>query len=188
MRLVGHHCCARGLLTSGFCKKIFLDYKNLNDIDTINEKLSSNSQREDDSIGLVNSLHKDTCDLIKKALVTLYIEKFTKEISNNNKIKDRMKRKLISKVEEIKNLVGLGLPTTCAYNIICRSILMETSSLSAFFIMFDFAMPLNHKRVHNFFGWSFLHCTALPILIFDNGRVHLSNEHAEEEDCLVIFV
>ena len=65
---------------------------------------------------------------------------------------------------------------------------METSSLSAFFIMFDFAMPLNHKRVHNFFGWSFLHCTALPILIFDNGRVHLSNEHAEEEeDCLVIF-
>ena len=53
--------------------------------------------------------------------------------------------------------------------------------------MFDFAMTLSHQRVHNFFGWTFVHCTALPILIFCDGSVHVSNDDVEDDDCIVVF-
>ena len=53
--------------------------------------------------------------------------------------------------------------------------------------MFDFAMTLSHKTVHNFFGWAFSHCTALPILIFCDGIVHVSNDGIEEKHCIIVF-
>ena len=60
--------------------------------------------------------------------------------------------------------------------------------LSAFFVMFDFAMSLTHKLVHNFFGWSFVHCTALPIIISVDGSVRISNDkNTDEDDCVVVF-
>ena len=48
--------------------------------------------------------------------------------------------------------------------------------------MFDFAMTLSHKTVHNFFCWAFVHCTALPMLIFHDGLVQLSNDDAADDD------
>ena len=64
MRLVGHHCCARQLLTSGICKEERSD----GDYDLAqagkNSKLT-NASREN-TLGYVNSLHYNTCDLIAK--------------------------------------------------------------------------------------------------------------------------
>ena len=48
-------------------------------------------------------------------------------------------------------------------------------------------MTLGHKSVHNFFGLSFVHCTALPILIFNYGAVSISNDNTEEEHSVVVF-
>ena len=97
------------------------------------------------------------------------------------------KLKVINKAKEIRSLVRIGLPTTCAYNIICDSSLQDTTSLSSHFIMFDFAMPLGNKKVHKFFPWTFFHWTALPILIFNDGRVHVSNDEAKAEHCAVVL-
>ena len=97
------------------------------------------------------------------------------------------KVQLIEKVKEINSLVGIGIPTTCAHNIICDSKLHSLASLSSYFIMFDFAMPLQHKTVHNFFAWAFVHCTALPLLIFHDGTVHVSNDGVEDEHCAVLL-
>ena len=167
MHLVGCHCCGRQLLTSGFYKEI--------------------RDGKGHTIGFVNSLHDDTCNLIKKNLVALYIRKFTEDINNCKKYYHSKKKKLIKKVKEINNLIGLGLPTTCAYNIISDVNLLKVARLSSLFVMFDFAMTLSHKTVHNFFGWAFSHCTALPILIFHDGIVHVSNDGVEEKHCIIVF-
>ena len=162
---MGQHCCGRQLLTSGFYKGI--------------------KEGEGHTIGFVNSLHEDTCNLIRKNLVSSYIENFSEDI---NKCKIFiLRKKLIKKVLEISELIELGLPTTCAYNIISDVNLLEVACLSSFFVMFDFAMTLSHKTVHNFFGWAFLHCTALPILIFCDGTVHVSNDGAEDKHCIIVF-
>ena len=104
MRLVGHHCCARQLFTSGVCKP---------------------RDRTDDcdsnTLGYVNSLHYDSCDLIAKKLVPLFINKFCSDIMSLKKYPVSKKLKLIKKVREIRSLVGIGMPTTCAHNIICDS-------------------------------------------------------------------
>ena len=84
-------------------------------------------------------------------------------------------------------MVGLSLPTTCGCNIICNPLLYEKACVSLFFIMFDFAMTLSHKRVHNFFAWSFVHCTALPIVIFFDGNVCISNDSMDGEDSVVVL-
>ena len=139
------------------------------------------------SLGYVNFLHSDICDLVLKLLVQFYIDKFITEIKSSRKYHYSEKRKLINKVQEIRNLVGIGLPTTCGHNIICDSKLKDISSLSSLFIMFDFAMTLGHKTVYNFFAWTFVHCTALPILIFNNGNVSISNDDADDEHCVVLF-
>ena len=146
MRLVGHHCCARQLLSSGI-------YKCDGSEKDVHSKKSKNNSKKNsvvNTLGYVNSLHLDTCDLILKSLVPLYIAKFIRDIKSSKKYHFSEKRKLIKKVEEISSLVGMGLPTTCGHNIICDSKLKDIASLSSLFIMFDFAMTLGHKTVHNF--------------------------------------
>ena len=170
MCLVGHYCCARQLLTSGICKPADCD-----------EDCDSNT------LGYVNSLHDDSCDLVAKKLVPLFINRFVNKIMSLKRVALSKKIKLTKKVKEISSLVGIGLPTTCAHNIICDSKLYNIALLSSFFIMFDFAMPLGHKTVHNFFAWSFVHCTALPILIFHDGTVRVSNDNSEDEHCVIVF-
>jgi hypothetical protein len=185
MRLVGHFCCARQLLTSGVCKPE-VDYSD-KESQAGRKKGRTGCNSEYNTIGYVNSLHEDTCDLIKKNLVSSFIEKFICQVRSSKKMSASTKSKLIKKVKEIQSLVGLGFPTTCAHNIICNKILDKKASLSSLFIMFDFAMTLSHKIVHNFFGWAFTHCTALPMMIFYNGSVQLSNDDADDEDCVVVF-
>ena len=53
--------------------------------------------------------------------------------------------------------------------------------------MFDFAMTLSHKTVHNFFAWAFVLCTALPMLIFHDGSVQISNDDADDDQSVVVF-
>ena len=174
-RLVGHYCCARQLVTSGFCKIG-------NHGDKPNKK-----EPEDYTIGYVNSLHRDLCDLIKQELVAKFIGRFIEEINSCKKYNDQTRQRLINKVREINAMVGLGFPTTCGYNIICEPLLDERAFVSSFFIMFDFAMTLSHQRVHNFFAWAFVHCTALPYVLFKDGNVKVCNENIYDKDSVVVF-
>ena len=185
MRLVGHYCCARQLLTSGVCKPE-LDYS-CKGSQAVRKKGRTGCNSEYNTIGYVNSLHKDLCDLIQKHLVSSFIDKFICQVRSSKRMSASTKSKLIKKVKEIQSLVGLGFPTTCAHNIICHKMLDKKASVSSLFIMFDFAMTLSHKIVHNFFGWAFTHCTALPMMIFYNGSVQLSNDDADDNDCVVVF-
>ena len=189
IRLVGHHCCARQLLTSGVAKPKAADAEGHATLEKPMNMPGSKKGRKlvVNTLGYVNSLHYDLCDLIIKSLVPLYIARFVREVKSSKRYLPSEKKKLINKVQEINSLVGIGLPTTCAHNIICSSKLPEVASLSSLFIMFDFAMTLGHKTVHNFFGWSFVHCTALPILIFHDGTVSISNDDNEEEHSVVVI-
>ena len=189
MRLVGHHCCARQILSSGVCKpKKCGNGDGGVEYSTVERKVNSSVKKSrENTLGYVNSLHYDMCDLVLKMLVSRFIDKFCHEIMSMKNYSISKKMKVVKKVKEIRSLVGIGLPTTCAHNIICDSKLHNVASLSSLFVMFDFAMTLGHKTVHNFFGWSFIHCTALPILIFHNGTVNISNDDAEDEHCIVMF-
>ena len=71
--------------------------------------LSKNNSKKKNSVvntlGYVNSLHLDTCDLVLKNLVPLYIAKFIRDIMSSKKYHFSEKYKLIKKVEEISSLV-----------------------------------------------------------------------------------
>ena len=73
----------------------------------------------------MNSLHIDLCDLIKHNLVSVFMERFIDEIKSCKKYSKSMKEKVIKKAKEIHLMVGLGLPTTCGYNIIYNPLLYK---------------------------------------------------------------
>ena len=163
--LVEQHCSARQLLTTGFCNF------EKGDDDPVGGKVRV-VKEDEHTLGFANSLHRDTCDLILKLLVAEYIDLIVNEINHCRKYSRKTKRTLFCKVKEIDALIGLGLPITCAYNIVVGGLRMKKGCwLSAFFVIFDFAMILTHKLVHNFLGWSFVHCTALPIILSVDGSV-----------------
>ena len=153
----------------------------------MNAKGKKGNSIEENPIGYVNSPHDDMCDLIQKEYVPLFIERFISLVRLSKKYSAGTKSKLIKKVKEINSLVGLGFPTTCAHNVICNKSLEKVAKVSSIFVMFDFAMTLSHKTVHNFFGWAFVHCTALPMLIFHDGLVQISNDDADDDQRVVVF-
>ena len=181
--MVGHHICdARQLFTCGFsnkrCSKTCVGGQ---------VKLSTDSKISNfHSLGYANSPHRDFLDLMKGNVVDSFLNNFISHIRKGKKYQKGTKCRLIKKAREIIDLVGLRLPTTCAHNIVCKEELNEASSLKALFLMFDFAMTLSHKIIHNFCAWTFDHCTALPILIFNNGCVHISNDNVSDENCLLV--
>ena len=185
MKLVGHYCCARQLLSSGVCK--FKEDQCRDESMDTSAKGKKGNNVEDNPIGYVNSLHDDTCDLIQKEYVPLFMERFISLVRSSKNYSAGTKSKLIKKLKEINSLIGLGFPTTCGHNIICNESLEKVAKVSSLFIMFDFAMTLSHKTVHNFFGWAFVHCTALPMLIFHDGSVQLSNDDADDDHSVVVF-
>ena len=83
MCLVGHYCCARQLLTSGICKPADCD----EDCDL-------------NTLGYVNSLHDDSCDLVAKKLVPLFINRFVNKIMSLKRVALSKKIKLTKKLKK----------------------------------------------------------------------------------------
>ena len=54
-------------------------------------------EHDDYTIGYVNSLHIDLCDLIKHNLVSVFMERFIDEIKSCKKYSKSMKEKVIKK-------------------------------------------------------------------------------------------
>ena len=65
MRLVGHHCCARQLVSSGICKPKSAK----EDVNSNKTKHKSKKKSVMNTLGYVNLLHSDICDLVLKVLV-----------------------------------------------------------------------------------------------------------------------
>ena len=83
MRLVGHYCCARQLLTSGVCKPK-VDYSGKGS-QAVRKEGRTSCNSEYNTIGYVNSLHDDTCDLIQQNLVSSFIDKFISQVRSSKK-------------------------------------------------------------------------------------------------------
>ena len=119
MDLVGHHCCARQLLTSGVAKSKAADAEGHATLEKPINRPGSKKGRNlaIDTLGYVNSLHYDLCDLVIKSLVPLYIDRFVSQVKSSKRYLPSEKKKIINKVHKINSLIEIGLPTTCAHNI-----------------------------------------------------------------------
>jgi len=119
-----------------------------------------------DCVGFANMPHEDLCDLLPEEVIKYFFLSIKKSRRKN---KSAARRRYIKNIEKIQKLVHLGLPTTCGYNVLfgdgVTSVDQRVSArecTNASFAMFHFAMPIEHKTVHHFCGWSFHHMTTLP--------------------------
>jgi hypothetical protein len=87
------------------------------------------------------------------------------------------KSKIYKYLQTIRALVGVGVPTTVGYNVLCGSDAVK-SNLNAFFCQQEFAVPIKHCSAMLFFAWAIPHCTAIPV-VHMNGGYHTSNKELE---------
>ena len=95
MDLVGHHCCARQLLFSGVAKPKAADAEGHATLEKPMNRPGSKKGRNVaiDTLGYVNSLHYDLCDLVIKSLVPLYIDSFVSQVKLSKRYCRQKRRK-----------------------------------------------------------------------------------------------
>ena len=81
-------------------------------------------------------------------------------------------------VGKIRSMFGLGVQTTCGYNVVTDSIANQ-DHLLAYFCQGQFAVPIRDCSAHLFFGWAIPHCTAIPVVHLD-GCYHVNNDDLED--------
>jgi hypothetical protein len=146
--------CSRTIWTQGQYPK-----RNIATISAGNIISRRNESVSHPSIGFYNSVHFDSVDSLKQSDYNPWfedIEQF-KEIAGYQKLKC------------VESVIGIGLPTTCGYNIPSPII------PDAYFCQMIFCTRINNGSVHHFLGWTFPHCTAVPIASLSNGHIMTEN-------------
>lgn len=81
-------------------------------------------------LAFANASHKDKCDLLSTAVQ----DKWMEEVKNTVKVEnDPFIKNVCYKIEEIKDTIGLGLPTTCAYMYCWENEPMEEEQIEQYF-------------------------------------------------------
>ena len=79
----------------------------------------------------------------------------------------------------IEELFGVGVPTTCGYKVENpdSSNVMEFKVLAYFIIQgFDACVLLESDLYHVFLGYSFMHSTAVPVVIVGDSVYYQRND------------
>ena len=121
-------------------------------------------------LGFYNSVHFDHCD-------SLSINEYNPWFKD---LESFMELPGYRKLKEVESLIGIGLPTTCGYNI------PREGNLHAYFCQMMFCTSLSNGAVHHFFGWSMPHCTAVPCATFLDDQFKTLNDSNEEKQRLVL--
>jgi hypothetical protein len=86
------------------------------------------------------------------------------------------------KIIRLKDEFGLGMCTSCGYNFVNYE--NDCHTLDCNFILLYFFTPITEKSMTTFLGWTFPHCTAVPIL-YENGCIRLSNKNKQKHPVFV---
>jgi hypothetical protein len=180
MALIGKNNCSKAIWTQGISERVrkCLDHKSMN---SVSFKKSRISRRGCISFG--NAPHRDKCDKwVKKDQVNTHLNHLDSKCPGHFKAKLEQCK---TKMKCINEFVGLGVPTTCWYNHLLGSRAGDCDLISRF-CQFHFAIPTDHKWTHHMMAWTFWHCTAMSILVSENGMVRTNNEGYEDDPTLVL--
>ena len=75
------------------------------------------------------------------------------------------------KLKNIEATIGIGLPTTCGYNLNRKDI----TNIQAYFCEMDFVMTIADGSMHHFYEWSFPHAMAVPIAVDKKNKIQTIN-------------
>ena len=163
IHLVGKDTCDRLIWSQGMLQKVVITMNNNG------EEMKTYLPVVNGCLGYANAPHEDKMDLVDTDLGQKWL---------SNLPDCESKAKLMSYAEAI----GIGLPTTCGYNLVGQP--KPSWTWTAHFGFSFFAFPLKHKLVHHFYGWAAPHFTALPVLS-SGSHVRVTNNHCEEQ-CSVV--
>jgi hypothetical protein len=159
--MVGRETCDRCIWTQGFSKRR---------VQTVEK--TKLVEWKDPALGFFNSPHKDQCDRVSTDQELFFLN----QVGENSFAREKAKN--------IMDTIHIGLPTTCGYNLIGST--NGYNPLVMFGVM-GFAVPIQHQSVHHFFGWSFMHYTAVPMLVQKN-KVRVSNLESKHPQEPTFFV
>lgn len=143
-------------------------------------------------IGFCNSPHKDGGDYIHSKAVEYFKGAFANTLEGS-KYGANFKKKAEGALEMLtKNTGALGVPTTCGHQTFIGQKSGTVSGLHASFGMFDFALPIQDKTVHHFYGWAFRHCTIVPFWMIpsqgsDTEVVRFFNSVNDAEEDIIVL-
>jgi len=163
MSFVGYGTCDRVIWTSGTSKKRMVRVMKNDSEPVCGVRSLSNTN----FLGFFNSPHKDLCDVLDEVTKA----KWLGDIANSPSMQDYLRG--------MDKICGLGLPTTCGYNVIGNP---GSGKLLAYFCQMGFCVPICHTSAHHFYGWSFPHCTAMPVVVGESYKYR----NQPDEDPLVI--
>ena len=116
--------------------------------------------------GFACSYHRDRKDLYKKSMNKQAIV----NLLNLPDGRTPLIRKRLEYALELICQLGLGVPTTCGYQIVIESDDITESDVYAYFLMGELGSAIRIKSDywHIFHAYAFFHCTAVPIVKIGN--------------------
>ena len=166
MSFVGYDTCTRAIWTQGISKRS--DSKVDGDDRIIKKDNLKTSPH--DGIGFYNKPHIDINDIVPDDIYLKWFNKLNIDASTQEYI------------ETIKEKIGVGLPTTCGYNFSQPN---QDSTIFAHFLCWDFLTSITDHTFHHFYGWSFPHCTTVPMQLTDN-IVRVTNSNIPLDKCIYV--
>ena len=156
--------CYRILWTQGTSGRVVTTLTKVGKLVTKNLEV-----RKHQGIGFYNKPHYDHKDRIPAKNVSNWIED------------DALNDELKSKVQKMQEEIGVGFPTTVGYNFCSAS----EAKVSAYFTCWGFFTPITEKSFHHFYGWSFPHCSTVP-LYMRKSLIVMRNEEMPRENGVYI--
>jgi hypothetical protein len=162
MKFVGYETCDRTIWTQGMSVR--------NSLALTAHGMIKNKTRKVKAapIGFFNKPHYDKGDIVPEST---YQDWFSV-------IKNHSKAHGYIKLREVEELVGIGLPTTCAYNFV------GPAEITAYFALADFCAPIRNGQCHHFYGWAIPHCTCVPVV--DSETEFTTNNNETETPSFVL--
>ena len=102
--------------------------------------------------------------------------RWMEEVTNTSQAtKNEYTRRVCTKLEEMQDTIGLGLPTTCGYRFCWQNQGPESrdGSIHQYFAYnsFGICVRVRNYSAHHFYGWAFPHQTSFCIRLLDNAVV-----------------
>jgi hypothetical protein len=149
MKFVGYDTCDRTIWTQG------ISCWNTTALTAHGMIKNKQKKSKGSPIGFFNRPHYDKGDIVPESI---YAEWF-------DAIKKHTKAHGYKKLRHVEEVVGIGLPTTYAYN------LVGPSDITAYFALADFCGLIREGLCHHFYGWAIPHCTCVPVVRSDTGLI-----------------
>ncbi len=158
LQFVGLDTCTRIIWTQGTLERQVNEF-------TKGGGVVQKTKKLDGFVGFFNKAHYDPMDKLDKKHYSPWFEDISKYRATDG----------YKKLEDYERGCGIGLPTTCGYNIITP----VDTELKASFLQTFFSIEIMEGTVHHFCGWAFPHCTAVPFLRVGDRVITQNSKESE---------